>query len=222
MKKLFFFTFILSLMLILSACGGDNQAADEKNENETAENDSAATEEQPSEETSTEEQALESPDVPIAGDGEDNEAVTIDLNNADGKKVGTAKLKQTEEGVAINVEASELPPGEHGFHIHETGKCDAPDFKSAGGHFNPTNASHGMNHEDGPHAGDLASLNVEADGTVKAEMIAEQVTLESGKDNSLLDEDGSALVIHEKADDGKSQPAGDAGARIACGVISAQ
>lgn len=224
MRKLVFFIFTLAVMLVISACGGgDDKAADEQKSKETtAENDSAATEEQPSEETSTEKQAPKSPDTSVSGDGEDNDSKTIDLKNSDGKKVGTAELKQTEEGVSIKVDASELPPGEHGFHIHETGKCEGPDFESAGGHFNPTNASHGMNHEKGPHAGDLPNLNVGKDGTVKAEMIAENVTLSSGEDHSLLDEDGSALVVHEKADDGKSQPAGDAGTRIACGVISAQ
>ncbi|HEY9577614.1 MAG TPA: superoxide dismutase family protein [Pseudobacillus sp.] len=224
MRKPVFFIFTLAVMLVISACGGgDDKAADEQKSKETtAGNDSAATEEQPSEETSTEKQAPKSPDTPVSGDGEDNDSKTIDLKNSDGKKVGTAEFKQTEEGVSIKVDASELPPGEHGFHIHETGKCEGPDFESAGGHFNPTNASHGMNHEKGPHAGDLPNLNVGKDGTVKAEMIAENVTLSSGEDHSLLSEDGSALVVHEKADDGKSQPAGDAGTRIACGVISAQ
>ncbi|KMY53371.1 superoxide dismutase [Bacillus sp. FJAT-27231] len=224
MRKLLFFAFILAVMLVISACGGgDDKAADEQKSKETtAEDDTTATEKQPSKETSTEEQAPASPDTPVAGVGEDNDAAVIDLKNGEGKKVGTAELKQTEEGVAIKVDASELPPGEHGFHIHETGKCDGPDFESAGGHFNPTNASHGMNHEKGPHAGDLPNLNVGKDGTVKTEMIAKDVSLNSGEDHSLLDQDGSALVIHEKADDGKSQPAGDAGSRIACGAISAQ
>ncbi|MFL0361976.1 superoxide dismutase family protein [Pseudobacillus sp. 179-B 2D1 NHS] len=224
MKKIFFFFSILAVMLIVSACGGgEDKAADkQKNDETTSENNSTATEEQPSEETSTEKQAPTSPDEPISEDGEDNDSQVIDLKNSEGKKVGIAELKQTNEGVSIKVEASDLPPGEHGFHIHETGKCEKPDFESAGGHFNPTNASHGMNHEKGPHAGDLPNLNVGEDGTVKAEMIAKEVTLNSGEDHSLIDEDGSALVVHEKADDGESQPAGDAGTRIACGVISTQ
>ncbi|MFK2824766.1 superoxide dismutase family protein [Bacillus sp. B190/17] len=210
MKKMFFFTFVLVMLFVLSACGkGNDQAANDTNKNEGAVTQETDT-------TTMEERADE-----IGGEkASTTDSLTIDLNNSDGKKIGTAKLEQADTGVLIKVEASDLPPGAHGFHIHETGKCDGPAFESAGGHFNPTGASHGMDHEKGSHAGDLPNLEVGEDGTVKTEVTAEHVTLVSGEENSLLDEDGSALVIHAKPDDGKSQPAGDAGDRIACGVIA--
>ena len=103
--------------------------------------------------------------------------------------------------------------------VDEVGKCELPDFESAGGHFNPTDASHGLDHDEGPHAGDLPNLEVGEDGLVDEEIIAENVTLKSGEENSLLQEGGTALVIHAEADDGTSQPSGDSGDRIICGVI---
>lgn len=144
---------------------------------------------------------------------------TVNLMNSDGKSVGTAELTEEDDGVRVKVNATDLPEGLHGFHFHETGKCEAPDFESAGGHFNPTGASHGLEEKEGPHAGDLPNLEVGADGTVEDEFLAEHVTLESGKDNSLLQESGTALVIHAEADDGKTQPSGDSGDRIACGIV---
>ena len=112
-----------------------------------------------------------------------------------------------------------LTEGTHGFHFHEKGVCEAPDFESAGGHFNPTGASHGLGHEDGPHAGDLPNLEVGPDGTVKEEFFVENLTLKAGEENSLFQDDGTALVIHAEEDDGTTQPSGDSGDRIACGVV---
>src|SRR5699024_7499207 len=100
-----------------------------------------------------------------------------------------------------------------------SGACETPDFESAGDHYNPTDANHGFDDPDGPHAGDLENIEVSEDGTVSAERTADMVTLEEGQDNTLFTEDGTALVIHSEADDYESQPSGDAGDRIACGVI---
>lgn len=144
---------------------------------------------------------------------------TVDLVKSNGKSVGTAELTEEDSGVRVKVNATDLPEGLHGFHFHEAGKCEAPDFESAGGHFNPTGASHGLEEKEGPHAGDLPNLEVGEDGTVEDEFLAEHVTLESGKDNSLLQEGGTALVIHATADDGKTQPSGNSGDRIACGIV---
>lgn len=121
--------------------------------------------------------------------------------------------------VFVNFSLSGMAPGEHGFHIHETGSCEQPDFESAGGHYNPTDANHGMDDPEGPHAGDMKNIEVSEDGTVNTEVTADMVTLEEGQDNTLFTEDGTALVIHSGADDYETQPSGDAGDRIACGVI---
>lgn len=142
-----------------------------------------------------------------------------ELINSKGEKIGTATFTQEAEGVKISLEVSHLPPGTHGFHIHAVGKCEPPDFKSAGAHFNPTGKKHGLQNPEGPHAGDLPNLTVGPDGTAKVEVVAKQVTLGEGK-NSLLQPDGTALVIHANPDDEKTDPAGNAGDRIACGVIS--
>ncbi|MCG7337212.1 superoxide dismutase family protein [Sporosarcina sp. ACRSM] len=144
---------------------------------------------------------------------------TVDLIDTSGNSVGVAELTEEEDGVRVNVNVTGLPEGLHGFHFHEIGKCEAPDFESAGSHFNPTGANHGLESENGPHAGDLPNLEVGADGAVDEEFLAELVTLTSGQDNSLLREGGTALVIHAEADDDKTQPSGNSGDRIACGVV---
>jgi superoxide dismutase, Cu-Zn family len=141
-----------------------------------------------------------------------------DIVNAQGQKIGTATVHPAGSGVRIDVEVSQLSPGLHGIHIHTVGKCEGPAFASAGGHFNPTSKKHGKDNPDGPHAGDLLNIEVGADGTGKASLSDPNATLGEGP-NSLFHEGGTALVIHEKADDYKTDPAGNSGARIACGVI---
>jgi superoxide dismutase, Cu-Zn family len=143
-----------------------------------------------------------------------------DIMNAQGQKIGTAKLTSHMGGVKIAVMVEQLTPGEHGIHIHTVGKCDGPDFKTAGGHFNPTSAHHGtMNTQDPhPHAGDLPNLTVGADGKGKATFTDKSVTLGDGA-NSLFHDGGTSLVIHAKADDDMTDPSGNSGDRVACGAI---
>jgi Cu-Zn family superoxide dismutase len=140
------------------------------------------------------------------------------LKNAEGKQVGSAALTQTPAGVLIRLTVKGLPAGERAFHIHGVGKCEPP-FTSAGPHFNPGNKKHGMMAAEGHHAGDLPNLHVPAGGELVVEVLNPAVTLEKGKANSLFGAQGTALVIHAGKDDYKSDPAGDAGGRIACGVV---
>jgi len=136
-----------------------------------------------------------------------------------GAEVGTAVLTQKADAVHIHIEAKNLPPGEHGIHFHETGKCDPPDFKTAGAHFNPQGKQHGFKNPKGYHAGDLLNITVKADGTVNTDLESKTVTLKKGAPNSLLKPGGTSLMIHEKADDYVTDPSGNSGARIACSVI---
>jgi len=146
-------------------------------------------------------------------------SVLVDLKDSEGKTTGTAELSETDQGVSVIVKADSLEPGKHGIHFHAKGVCEGPDFESAGGHFNPTSKKHGLEMPGGPHAGDLPNLEVGSDGTAEDHFTSPGVTLTAGKPNSLLRDGGTALVIHAGEDDGESQPAGDSGNRIACGVI---
>jgi len=157
----------------------------------------------------------------LAGLALGKSAATAKADLADGKgaSVGTAKFKETSSGVSLALEVTNLPPGVHGFHIHAVGKCEPPDFKSAGGHFNPEGKKHGWENPEGHHAGDLHNLTIDAKGKAKVKVVVTGVTLADGP-NSLFQPQGTALVIHAAPDDNKTDPAGNAGARIACGVIS--
>jgi Cu-Zn family superoxide dismutase len=145
-------------------------------------------------------------------------SVTVSFTDAKGASVGTARLSPDARGVKIALALNGLAPGEHAIHVHQTPQCDAPAFTSAGGHFNPDQKHHGLSNPEGPHAGDMPNFMVDPSGRSSATIVATGVTLGDGP-HSVFTGGGTALVIHEKADDMKSDPAGNAGARIACGVI---
>jgi Cu-Zn family superoxide dismutase len=140
------------------------------------------------------------------------------LKNAEGKDVGSAALTQTPAGVLIKLSLKGVPAGERAFHIHGVGKCEPP-FTSAGGHFNPGKKKHGVMAAEGAHAGDMPNLHVPASGELVIEVLNAAVTLDKGKANSLFGPEGTSLIIHAGKDDYKADPTGDAGGRIACGVI---
>jgi Cu-Zn family superoxide dismutase len=146
------------------------------------------------------------------------EAKIIDSH---GKSLGTATFVETDAGVKIRLQASGLSPGTHGIHFHEKGKCEGPTFKSSGEHFRPQRKEHGLENPKGPHAGDLPNLKVEANGSADIEMLNDRVTLAKGK-NSLLKSGGVSVIIHAKPDDQESNPSGESGDRIACGVVQSK
>jgi len=142
---------------------------------------------------------------------------TAEILNTDSKEIGSATFEQTKTGVLMTVEVTGLAPGPHGIHLHSVGTCE-PDFKASKGHINPDGVQHGLRNPAGPDNGDLPNIFAAADGKAQAEIFTTLVSLTGGK-AALLDQDGSALIIHANRDDHMAQPIGGAGGRIACGVI---
>lgn len=146
--------------------------------------------------------------------------MSVEVFNQDGDSLGTIEVMEEADGLGLTVLLEGLPPGEHGLHIHEKGDCTPPDFTSAGNHFNPDGNKHGLLHPEGAHAGDLPNIIADENGMVDYELKAPNLTLKKGEKNSLLQKDGTAIIITESKDDGMTQPSGDSGKRIACGKIT--
>lgn len=136
------------------------------------------------------------------------------LINSAGQQIGIVRAWQTAGGVSFHIEARGLPHGVHGIHVHPIGRCDPPDFSTAGSHWNPTGREHGLNNPKGPHAGDMPNVEVSANGVLSQTVVLPNATMAQ-----LLDQDGASIMIHAAADDYISQPSGNSGAKIACAVI---
>ena len=170
--------------------------------------------------TPNEPQTKQEDTQPEAVETNADKSETIEAVIKDDTEFGVATLTETDSGVKVNVKVDHFQPGSYGIHIHEAGVCEAPDFETAGGHFNPDDREHGFYQKEGPHKGDMENLQVEEDGAADQTYVNELVTLKKGKKNSLRTEEGTSIIIHEHEDDYLSQPAGDAGGRTHCAVIS--
>lgn len=153
------------------------------------------------------------------GDAAAAESAHAQMVDAQGKSVGWVRIRETPNGVILHARLTGLPPGEHAFHVHAVGKCEPP-FDSAGPHFNPENHKHGFAVEGGWHSGDLPNVTIPAEGALEVDILATDLSVSDG-DEKMLDADGSALIVHAGVDDYTTQPTGNAGARIACGVVKA-
>ncbi len=153
----------------------------------------------------------------VFGMAKDN--VKIAVKDSAGKTIGWAMVRSASEGVHVKLTLDHMPPGEHAVHFHSVAKCEGPDFKSAGPHFNPESKQHGLQNPDGHHAGDMDNFTVDAKGKAAVELFNKDVNLGSDS-HSLFSNGGTAIVVHAKADDMRTDPSGNSGDRIACGVIS--
>lgn len=203
--------FPVSVLLLLAACGGD--AEEVRPVDGTAEVPVVTPEVPPAAAVDPAVVAPAEGAAPAAG------AATAEMRDAQGRSLGTLTLADAANGISISGTLRGLAPGQHGFHVHTTGKCE-PTFEAAGGHWNPTNAQHGKLVQGGPHLGDMDNIPVGPDSTVTIQATTPGGSLRGT--NAALDADGAALMVHAQPDDYSSQPSGDAGDRVACGVIQAR
>jgi superoxide dismutase, Cu-Zn family len=141
-----------------------------------------------------------------------------EMRLADGAPIGTLRLTQVEGGVRITGSLTGITPGQHGLHIHEVGRCDAPSFESAKAHFNPLGMEHGLENPKGPHAGDSPNITADAQSGAPVNILLTHASLRRGR-NNIIDGNGAAIIVHAKPDDQQTDPSGNSGGRIACGVI---
>lgn len=211
-------TLFLSSALLLTACAQDQPAEDTTDPAEETTTEEVTPDELPDETTVDEAAEEETAEAPA-----ETEPVEVTMLNSDDEESGTAIFTETEEGVEVAYEFTGLPEGEFGMHVHETGSATPPDFEDAGSHWNPTDVEHGIETETGPHLGDLPNIVVDSSGEVSGEEVIQDATLAEeapeGKHSLHNDGQGTALIVHDQADDYVTQPTGDAGNRQLGGVI---
>jgi len=155
----------------------------------------------------------------VAGSAGAQSQARAELKDGEGKSVGMATLREAKDGVLLSAQVKGLSQGLHAIHVHAVGKCEGPKFTSAGGHFNPGNTKHGLKSSEGPHAGDMPNMHATKAAVARYETLNDRISLGRGE-SSVFDADGSAVVVHAVADDDVTDPAGSAGDRVACGVIT--